>query len=71
MTPARSLALNENHTERDAQVPRRLREAGLLFAGKTKLPGWGNFRNDQSSRHGISLADKYLWNLAGSAVSNN
>jgi Asp-tRNA(Asn)/Glu-tRNA(Gln) amidotransferase A subunit family amidase len=71
MTPARSPALNENHTERDAEVPRRLHEAGLLFAGKTKLSEWANFCNDQSSRHGISLADKYLWNLAGSGVSNN
>jgi len=71
MTPARSLALDENHTERDAQVTRQLREAGLLFAGKTNLSEWANFRDDQSTRHGISLADEDLWNLAGSGMSNN
>jgi len=28
-------------------------------------------KDDQSTRHGISLADEDLWNLAGSGVSNN
>lgn len=48
-TTAGSLALRENRTERDAEVTRRLREAGLLIAGKTNLSEWANFRDDQST----------------------
>jgi amidase len=48
-TTAGSLALKENHTERDAEVTRRLREAGLLIAGKTNLSEWANFRDNHST----------------------
>ena len=48
-TTAGSLALKDNHTQRDAEVVRRLREAGLLIAGKTNLSEWANFRDKQSS----------------------
>jgi len=48
-TTAGSLALIGNHTQRDAEVVRRLRNAGLLIAGKTNLSEWANFRDNQSS----------------------
>jgi amidase len=48
-TTAGSLALENNRTERDAEVVRRLREAGLLIAGKTNLSEWANFRDNESS----------------------
>jgi len=48
-TTAGSLALIDNYTERDAEVVRRLREAGLLIAAKTNLSEWANFRDNESS----------------------
>lgn len=48
-TTAGSLALKDNLTQRDAGVVRRLREAGLLIAGKTNLSEWANFRDNKSS----------------------
>jgi len=48
-TTAGSMALKDNHTERDAEVVRRLRKSGLLIAGKTNLSEWANFRDNQSS----------------------
>lgn len=48
-TTAGSLALIDNRTQRDAEVTRRLRKAGLLITAKTNLSEWANFRDDQSS----------------------
>ncbi len=48
-TTAGSLALNDNHTKRDAEVVRRLRDAGLLIVGKTNLSEWANFRDNAST----------------------
>ena len=48
-TTAGSLALKDNHTGRDAEVVRRLRQAGLLIAAKTNLSEWANFRDNTSS----------------------
>lgn len=48
-TTAGSLALKDNHTERDAELTRRLRQAGLVIAGKTNLSEWANFRDNDSS----------------------
>jgi Asp-tRNA(Asn)/Glu-tRNA(Gln) amidotransferase A subunit family amidase len=48
-TTAGSTALKDNHTERDAEVVRRLRIAGLLIAGKTNLSEWANFRDNDST----------------------
>jgi len=48
-TTAGSLALAENFTGRDAELTRRLREAGLVIAGKTNLSEWANFRDSRST----------------------
>ena len=48
-TTAGSTALKDNHTERDAEVVRRLRKEGLLIAGKTNLSEWANFRDNDST----------------------
>ena len=48
-TTAGSTALINNRTERDAEVVRRLRDAGLLIAGKTNLSEWANFRDNDST----------------------
>ncbi|MCJ7815241.1 MAG: amidase, partial [Xanthomonadales bacterium] len=48
-TTAGSLALVNNVTGRDAELTRRLREAGLVIAGKTTLSEWANFRDSHST----------------------
>ena len=48
-TTAGSTALKDNKSERDAEVTRRLRKAGLLIAGKTNLSEWANFRDNDST----------------------
>ena len=48
-TTAGSLALKDNQTGRDAELVRRLREAGLVIAGKANLSEWANFRDNKSS----------------------
>lgn len=48
-TTAGSLALANNFTGRDAELTRRLREAGLVIAGKTNLSEWANFRDSHST----------------------
>lgn len=48
-TTAGSLALADNFTGRDAELTRRLREAGLVIAGKTNLSEWANFRDNHST----------------------
>ena len=78
-TTAGSLALAENHTGRDAEVTRRLREAGLIVAGKTNLSEWANFRDDDSSsgwsgvggltRNAIDPARSACGSSSGSAVA--
>jgi amidase len=48
-TTAGSLALRDNRTGRDAELTRRLREAGLVIAGKANLSEWANFRDEKST----------------------
>lgn len=48
-TTAGSLALQDNHTGRDAALTANLREAGLLILGKANLSEWANFRSERSS----------------------
>lgn len=48
-TTAGSLALGDNYTARDAELTQRLRDAGLVIAGKTNLSEWANFRDDDST----------------------
>jgi amidase len=48
-TTAGSLALQDNHTGRDAAVVARLRDAGAVILGKTNLSEWANFRSERSS----------------------
>lgn len=48
-TTAGSLALLGSHRTRDAFVAKRLREAGVVFLGKTNMSEWANFRSSKSS----------------------
>ena len=60
-TTAGSLALQDNHTGRDAELTSRLRQAGLLIAGKTNLSEWANFRDNDSTSG---------WSAVGGLVRN-
>jgi len=48
-TTAGSLALQNNHTGRDAAITRKLRASGALILGKANLSEWANFRSTRSS----------------------
>ena len=48
-TTAGSLALEHNHTARDAPLVKNLRAAGAVILGKTNLSEWANFRGERSS----------------------
>jgi amidase len=48
-TTAGSLALEHNHTGRDAPLIARLRAAGGVVLGKTNLSEWANIRSTRSS----------------------
>ena len=48
-TTAGSLALAGTRAPRDAEVTRRLRNAGALILGKTNLSEWANIRSTRSS----------------------
>lgn len=45
---AGSLALAEHRPKHDAELVRRLREAGVVILGKTNLSEWANFRSTHS-----------------------
>lgn len=48
-TTAGSLALQNNHTGRDAPLIANLRAAGGVVLGKTNLSEWANFRDEHST----------------------
>ena len=48
-TTAGSLALSGAPAKRDAEITRRLREAGAVILGKTNLSEWANYRSNRSS----------------------
>jgi len=48
-TTAGSLALLENHPEKDAPSVAQLKAAGAVILGKTNLSEWANFRSEKSS----------------------
>lgn len=48
-TTAGSLALANNFTNRDAQLIKRLKDAGAIILAKTNLSEWANFRSERSS----------------------
>ncbi len=48
-TTAGSLALQDNHSGRDAPLVASLRAAGAVILGKTNLSEWANFRGERSS----------------------
>ncbi|MCX4162850.1 MULTISPECIES: amidase [Paraburkholderia] len=48
-TSAGSLALDGVHATRDASLIGRLREAGVVIAGKTNLSEWANLRSTRST----------------------
>ena len=49
LTTAGSLALSGAPAKRDAEITRRLREAGAVILGKTNLSEWANYRSNRSS----------------------
>jgi amidase len=49
LTTAGSLALSAAPAHHDAEITRRLREAGAVILGKTNLSEWANFRSNRSS----------------------
>lgn len=72
-TTAGSLALKDNHTDRDAEVVRRLRQAGLLIAAKTNLSEWANFRDNNSSSgwSGIGGLTVNAWDAGRTACGSS
>lgn len=48
MTTGGSLALSGNYAERDAEVVRRLREAGAVLLAKTNMSEWGYMRSSRA-----------------------
>jgi amidase len=48
-TTAGSLALLGSHRTRDSFVAQKLREAGVVFLGKTNMSEWANFRSMKST----------------------
>ena len=48
-TTAGSLALINNFAKQDAEIVRRLRNAGAIIVGKTNLSEWANFRSSNST----------------------
>jgi amidase len=63
---AGSLALADVPPTRDAQLVRRLREAGMVVLGKTNLSEWANIRDEHStsgwSAHGGLTRNPYALN---------
>jgi amidase len=49
LTTAGSLARSAAPAPHDAEITRRLREAGAVILGKTNLSEWANFRSNRSS----------------------
>ncbi|GLR71347.1 amidase [Agaribacter marinus] len=47
-TTAGSLALQQNMTQRDAPIIKKLKNAGAIILGKTNLSEWANFRSYDS-----------------------
>ena len=48
-TTAGSLALKDNHTNRDATLIKNLKQAGAIILAKSNLSEWANFRTERSS----------------------
>jgi len=48
-TTAGSLALKNNHTQRDATLVKNLKNAGAIILAKSNLSEWANFRTERSS----------------------
>ena len=78
-TTAGSLALQHNHTERDAPIIAALRQAGAIIIGKTNLSEWANIRSAHSSsgwsaiggqcRNAYDVSRSPCGSSAGSAVA--
>lgn len=49
LTTAGSIALEGNHSAKDAFIISKLRESGAVLLGKTNLSEWANFRSSRSS----------------------
>ncbi|NIP18395.1 MAG: amidase [Xanthomonadales bacterium] len=72
-TTAGSLALRNNVTGRDAELTRRLREAGLVVAGKANLSEWANFRDEKSTSgwSGVGGLTANAWDASRTACGSS
>jgi amidase len=72
-TTAGSLALAGNRTNRDAELTRRLRAAGLVIAGKTNLSEWANFRDNESTSgwSAVGGLTRNPWDLSRTACGSS
>jgi amidase len=78
-TTAGSLALKDNHTDRDAALVAALRSEGAVILGKANLSEWANFRSVHSSsgwsavggqtRNAVDPARTPCGSSSGSAVA--
>jgi amidase len=63
-TSAGALVLQDAHSDQDAFIVSRLRDAGALILGKTNMTEWANFMTDRSA-NGFSVLGGQTYNPYG------